>query len=116
MPYLGHMAVVAEAGAVPQWSLQDRLRKAREYAGLQQSELAADLDISRNTVSNYEAGRVEPRRIVMRVWAMRCGVDFQWMETGLPRLDSNQEPAGIEHDAAACVIIPFPCVAHATAA
>jgi len=60
----------------------DRLRKAREHAGLEQRELAADIGISRNTVQNYERGRTSPRRPVVLAWAVRTGVSQAWLWTG----------------------------------
>ena len=79
---------------IPTWTLADRLRKAREHAGLEQSELADRMGVGRNTVSNYERAAHEPREIVLRAWATATGVPLEWLRTGLPRLDSNQEPAG----------------------
>lgn len=92
---------------IPRWSLGDYLRKAREHAGLEQAQLAVDLGISRNTVINYERGKVSPRRAVIMAWAMRTGVPVEWLEGSesprpdgpdggsmLPRLDSNQQPFG----------------------
>ena len=64
------------------WTLEDRLRKAREVTGLGQSEFAAEIDVSRRTVGNYESGSVAPRRIVLKAWALRSGVPLEWLETG----------------------------------
>jgi len=101
------MTVQVEAGNVPEWHVGDFLRKARENAGLEQAQLAADLGISRNTVTNYERGKVKPRRAVVMAWAMRTGVPVWWLEgrenphqggpdggVELLRLDSNQRPSG----------------------
>lgn len=71
-----------DAGLVPTWTVGDRLRKAREMAGLQAQELASDIDVDRNTVGNYERGRVKPRTIVLKAWALRTGVSLQWLQTG----------------------------------
>lgn len=71
------------AGVIPQWTVADRLRKARIAAGLEQAELARDIDVSRNTVHNYETEKVAPRRIVLRAWALRTGVPLEWIETGV---------------------------------
>ena len=68
--------------AVPEWTMADRLRKARESAGLEQRELAADIGVSRNTVHNYERGRVVPRRPVVLAWAIRTGVPVSWLWDG----------------------------------
>lgn len=96
LSYVGRMINQGQGTTVaPAWTLSDRLRKAREFAGLQQSELANTLGISRNSVSSYEGARSTPRRPVLRTWADVCGVSYEWLTGGqLPRLDSNQEPAG----------------------
>lgn len=69
------------APAIPQWTLGDRLRKAREHAGMDQLELANRIGISRNTVSNYELGNGTrpPKVVVLRAWANECGVPYEWV-------------------------------------
>ena len=100
------MSISTDIGAVPTWTVADRLRKAREHAGLDQTELADLVGISRNTISNYERGQTAPKRPVLLAWSLATGVPRAWLETGaepdpqgpapdggLPHLDSNQEPA-----------------------
>lgn len=84
MPYLGHMtrATANSAGQVPQWSVQDRLRKAREHAGMTQLELAETIGVSRNSVSNYESGVTRPRQIVLNQWSLATGVPLSWLTSG----------------------------------
>jgi transcriptional regulator with XRE-family HTH domain len=67
----------------PQWTLGDRLRKAREHAGLKQTEMAADLGIGRSSIINYESDKAEPPRPVLVAWALRCSVPYEWL-TGEP--------------------------------
>lgn len=90
------------ASGVPVWTLTDRLRKAREITGLSQAEFGKEIDISASTVSNYEAGRVEPRRIALKQWALRAGVPLEWLITDdetspdgeeCPWPDSNRRPS-----------------------
>lgn len=64
---------------IPEWLLTDRLRKAREHAGIEQAAMAAWLGVSRNTVGNYENGRTRPRLIVLRAWAQATSVDLAWL-------------------------------------
>jgi transcriptional regulator with XRE-family HTH domain len=68
-----------QTGDIPAWSLGDRLRKAREHAHLTQLELAGEVGISRASVVNYETGRSDPSRPVLLSWALRCGVDYEWL-------------------------------------
>lgn len=67
---------------IPQFTMADRLRKAREHAGVDQRQFADELGIARATVSNYERGAVQPRKIVLKAWALRTGVPLEWLETG----------------------------------
>jgi transcriptional regulator with XRE-family HTH domain len=76
----------ATSGAVPSWSLADRLRKAREHAGLSQEELAEATGISRRTVSAYEQGHAVKIPFLI-AWALACNVDLAWLvgvEPGTP--------------------------------
>lgn len=76
------MTSAYETGAVPPIEVRHRLRIAREYAGLEQDELAELIGVSRNTVSNAEKGRVHPRKITINAWALACGVPASWIWTG----------------------------------
>jgi transcriptional regulator with XRE-family HTH domain len=68
---------------VPEWTVGDRLRKARELRGLEQGPFAALIGVSRGTVSNYERGAVERYKpIVMNAWAAHTGVSVDWLESG----------------------------------
>lgn len=77
---------------VPIWTLGDRLRKAREHAGLEQLELAHDIGVSRNTVANYEHDKTKARRPVVLAWAVRCGVPMEWLWTGSTELATAPMP------------------------
>jgi transcriptional regulator with XRE-family HTH domain len=68
--------------AVPEWTLADRLRKARELAGYSQAELAAATGISRQSVNSYETGRTAPRRPQLLAWATACHVEYEWLTGG----------------------------------
>jgi transcriptional regulator with XRE-family HTH domain len=103
-------------GNVPQFDMADRLRKALRVADLGVQDIADYLGVSRNTVGAWINGRTVPSKGSLMLWAMRTGVPFEWLRTGespnqgvpgeglveaaassrsvLPRLDSNQKPAG----------------------
>lgn len=69
-------------GGAPQFQLKHRLALAMEIAGVDRDGVAAELGVHKNTVANYLRGETRPSRSVLRVWALRCGVPFEWLETG----------------------------------
>lgn len=104
LSYVGHMAVMTR-GVAPQWTLSDRVRKAREHAGLSQQELAERLSITRTSVVNWERGHTRPLRALLVALADTTGVDPAWLtyegpgdpissrQTGIPAGMSGQ-PGG----------------------
>lgn len=69
-------------GSIPRWTMSDRLRKARETAGLGQIELSAKAGISRATISAAENGARTPSRSVVSMWALATGVSLAWLRNG----------------------------------
>ncbi len=70
--------------ARPRWTVQDRLRKAREHAGLTSTELADRLGVHRNSVVNWENGggkRGVPRTVIL-AYSAETGIDPDWIEHG----------------------------------
>lgn len=69
---------------IPAFTIGDRLRKAREKAGLDQEHFAQEVGISRGTVSNYErAVDTEGlKRPYLAAWAMRADVPMEWILLG----------------------------------
>ena len=76
------MTSAHNSGTVPTIEVKHRLRIAREYAGLDQDQLAVRMDVTRSTISNAEQGKVKPRRMTVNAWAMACGVPASWINTG----------------------------------
>ena len=70
------------AGADPQWTMADRLKKARLLTGLEQEPFADLVGMVRGTVSNYETGKTKPRRIYLEKIAEVTGVTVHWLLTG----------------------------------
>jgi len=89
--------------------IAERLKRAREAAGLTQPELAAKVGVSQGTIGNIETGlRKRPRDLLAIAAALR--VDPHWLETGktspsLPAIlngaPSNPLPHSLEVIAAA---------------
>lgn len=60
----------------------DRLAKALTVSGVSHAEMADALDVSRNTIGNYIAGRTKPSRLQVKEWAVRTGAPLEWLLTG----------------------------------
>lgn len=82
------MTAQRSEATVPQWTLGDRLRKAREHAAISSQQMADALDLSRNSITNYEHGRTRPSTLVLRAWALATGVPLEWLRTG--SMDTRQ--------------------------
>ena len=89
------MTSAYEQGSVPTIQVRHRLRIAREYAGLDQGQLADLIGVSRNTISNAECGAVQARKIVINAWALACGVPASWIATGEPQGDGPGPTSGL---------------------
>lgn len=68
---------------VPDWTLGDRIRKARRHGDMGQVELAEKLGIGHTRLANWERG-AQPRDLVQtcRNIADATGVSFLWLLTG----------------------------------
>ncbi len=64
------------------------MRKARELTGLGQTEFAAEIGVSRGTVSTYESATTGDslKRPYLMAWSMRTEVPLDWLQNG----DSNR--------------------------
>ena len=71
--------------AVPEWTLADRLRKARDIAGYSQAELSRHTGISQRSIIRYERGQAEPRRPELLAWATACHVEYEWLTGAKPQ-------------------------------
>lgn len=81
--YIGLMVNLEEiSGAIPQFELKHRVRLAREYAGMQQQELADNTGLARSAIAYIESGQGRTRRSSIRLIALATGVDLHWLETG----------------------------------
>jgi transcriptional regulator with XRE-family HTH domain len=66
----------------PNFTLGDRLRKAREYADVSSAAMAEALNVSRNTVTNYEHERTPITVAALVVYADVTGVPVSWLIGG----------------------------------
>ena len=86
---------------IPEWTLGDRMTKAMNLAGMSVNGMAEAFDVSRQTVGRWLSDRAVPKRSVLVLWAVGCGVDQQWLETGEPspeavRARAVVHPLGLE--------------------
>lgn len=72
--------------------LGERLRVAREAAGLTQQRAAADADVDIGTLSKYELGKVaEPSMAKVRRLALLYGVRVDWLDSGTGPMKHGEE-------------------------
>lgn len=72
----------ASAPGIPPWDLADRMRKALRHSDLGVQGMAEYLDVSRAAVGTWINGRIQPRTQTLRLWALRCGVSYEWLTSG----------------------------------
>ena len=91
----------------PVWTTGDRLRKARESAGIASAEMSSRLGVSRNTISNYEHDRTEPTLSTIRIWSQETGVSVGWL-LGIEVGPSDQPFSTSACDGYSAEIVKFP--------
>lgn len=72
----------ANGTVVPDWTVGWRMQRALTHAGLHVEEMADELGVSRSTVSRWVNDKGPVRPIYLKQWALRCGVPFEWLQTG----------------------------------
>lgn len=77
--YSERMTRVEPGGTIPQELLHHRLQRALEYGRVTVPEMADELGVSRVTAWSYCHGRTKPNGAVLKIWAMRTGVDYNWL-------------------------------------
>jgi transcriptional regulator with XRE-family HTH domain len=84
------------AYGAPKWDLSDRLNKALRHSGKSTQQMADELGVHRNTISNYTSGRKQPDRRTILAWAVATGVPVVWLETGEAADDQGPSGGGAE--------------------
>jgi transcriptional regulator with XRE-family HTH domain len=72
-------------------TLAARLRAARIFAGLDQTDLANDLGVARQTLSNWERDVATVPAVAMIRWAELTRVSVEWLAFG-----AGVRPEGFE--------------------
>lgn len=70
-----------EPPSIPEWTLGERLAKARKDARLEQEHMAKVFDVSSSAISNWENDISQPRRMldVISRWAAETHVSRGWL-------------------------------------
>jgi transcriptional regulator with XRE-family HTH domain len=78
-----------------------------EDADLNPEVMAVEIGRSVTTIRNYLAGRTVPTRAVLVTWSLRCGVDLDWLATGIE--EGPGAPPDLEVSPTACngALVPF---------
>ena len=86
------MSVEREMSARLEFDLADRMRRALRISGVTVQDVADYLGVARNTVSTWINGHIVPSKQTLRLWAMKTGVPFAWLETGTAPADDGKGP------------------------
>jgi transcriptional regulator with XRE-family HTH domain len=92
-----HMSTDVAAGIVPEFTVGERLKKARQLTRLDQDEFARLVGVVRATVSNAERDIYPPKPILLNAWSLATGVPRLWLETG--KVSRSEGPGeGVRHE------------------
>lgn len=70
-------------GVIPEWTLGDRLGKALRVADMTMEDMAYELGIHRTSIGRWiNETSNRPRKAYLKQWALRTGVDFEWLVNG----------------------------------
>lgn len=81
----------------PVWTLQDRIRKARDHAGLTQGALANIIGVSLNSVNRWETGERNPSAQSIAAIAAATNIPLEWFtkdDAAEPPLPLEKLPPG----------------------
>src|SRR5438874_619174 len=81
------MATIPSQTEFPEWTLGDRLTKARKIVSLSRAEMAAELGVSDQSIRDWEEDERPPKAMVIKAWAIVTGVSVAWLE-------GREEPPG----------------------
>lgn len=86
------MSAVRKTGA-DQIELGNRLKEARERSGMAVSQIAESLEVSTQSIYQWEAGETAPRRHRFAQLAQLYGVSATWLQMGIDDEEKKKEPA-----------------------
>ena len=65
-----------------EFDMADRMLRAQRYSGIEVQDLAARLEVNRNTVSNWINGHSVPREGDLKRFALATGFPAEWLRYG----------------------------------
>lgn len=71
-----------QTGTIPPETMGWRLQRSLAFADVSVEQMAAELGVSRSTVSRWLNDRGTPSLGYLKVWALRCGVPLDWLRHG----------------------------------
>lgn len=63
--------------------MKDRIIEVRKYLGLNQTELAEKLGVTRSTVCAWESGRNNPSDSLIKFLCEKFGINKEWLLSGI---------------------------------
>ena len=105
------MSTQTTAGTVPEWTLGDRLRKARAITGMTTREFAERIGVSHGTITNAEGDKRAVRPITIKAWALATGVDAHWLETGNPQISPDDGAGSTVSETESATLYALPAAA-----
>ena len=91
---------------VPVFSLGERIRKAREDAGMSQQQFGLALGVDRKTVGNWEGDRNRPRYRDLMMISSVADVSLRWLAGDLYRPDIAAAAGGVNRHERDAVALP----------
>lgn len=87
------MTTANSMDSVYEFDLPDRLRKTLRHSTMSATEMADYLGVGRETVSRWLNAKTEPSEAIVKLWAIRMGVSYQWLRNGeAPSPDGDGAP------------------------
>lgn len=85
------IVAVVSTTTIPQFETRHRLALALEAAEVDVDDMAITLGVSTTTIYNYMSGARNPKLGMVKMWAFRCQVPWQWITTGeLPPEEASE--------------------------
>ena len=90
------MNAASSASHIPEWTVGERLRKAREDSGLSQEDLGREISVSKRQIVYYENNSKTPKHGEFLLWQMITRVPAEWLKTGAEQ-SNNIDPDNGSH-------------------